>query len=125
MSNYFTEEYNALKTTNKISVLENELNKQYNNKSIEQQNALYNNEVLQNTFNSLYDGLKIVSSAEDAIPFKAPMICIANAFYKTTENDGLKDIVKIYVCMPQDGSKTPTVTDENFKDYMVDWDMDE
>lgn len=121
---YFTSEYDELSTKNKISLLESELNLQYAQKRQNEENSEVTVEADTNAFDAMFDGIKGVFTQENAILFKSPMRCIANAFYKTVENDGLKDIVNYYVCMPLDPSvKTMMVDEKNFSDYMEPWDL--
>lgn len=122
---YFTEDYDNLSTLKKINVLESELNAQYTKKNEEEQNSQLIIEAGDNALSSIYDGVKNVFTEDNAILFKSPMKCFANAFYKVVENDGLKNIEKVYVCMPAQGSTmTPIVTDDNFDDFMEPWTED-
>lgn len=72
-------------------------------------------ETLQNTYDTLFDGLKFTNTQETAIEIRLPMYYRANLFYKKTT----EGITTIYVCSPLDGSMTGIVTEENFDDIMT------
>lgn len=121
---YFSTEYSTLPTKEKINVLEAELNIQYNKKNEEEKNAQLIINANNNAMNAMFDGIKnVFNSDENAILFVSPMKCIANAFYKTVVNDGIKDVVNYYVCSPTDGNMQPIVTEDNFAEYMEPWDL--
>lgn len=114
----FTDEYLSLSTTNKIKTLEVELNSQYNNKAVEEKNAYKNVEILTNTVNAFFDGLKWTNTEESALLITLPMQVRANLYYSY---DG-----HVYVCMPpRELAGQPIVlTEENFSEIMEQWDLD-
>lgn len=72
-------------------------------------------ETLQNTYDTLFDGLKFTNTQETAIEIRLPMYYRANLFYKKTT----EGITTIYVCSPLDGSMTGIVTEDNFDAVMT------
>lgn len=71
-----------------------------------------------NALNALFDGIKYRADEENPFPFVAPMKCYPNMFYSVTENDGIKNIVKKFVCV----ATTPTIVDDsNFAECMEVW----
>lgn len=118
---YFTDEYDKLSIKNKIQVLEQELSLQYNNKRQKEEQAEEIIDANNNALDAMFDGLKVVTSIDNPIPFTSPMKCYTNVYYSVSKFDGLKNVVKIYVCMPEDNKiKNVIVTDDNFDKYMVE-----
>ena len=77
--------------------------------------------LLENTLNSLFDGVKFSNTQDTAIEVSYPMMYCANLYYKVVENDGIKNIDKIYVCMPPQGTPMQgELTAENFNTLMVE-----
>lgn len=72
-------------------------------------------ETLQNTYDTLFDGLKFTNTQETAIEIRLPMYYRANLFYKKIA----EGVTTIFVCAPLDGSMTGIVTEENFDDIMT------
>lgn len=71
-----------------------------------------------NALSAIFDGIKYRADEDNPFPFVAPMKCYPNMFYSVTENDGIKDIVKKFVCV----ATTPTIVDDsNFAEVMEVW----
>lgn len=123
-----------------ISMLESRLVYLRNQLEMEQ-NKEKENEAYKNSYEMFNDGIKLTNTPETAILIRIPMFYKANLYYKTVETitkdvpvvdkDGnestdtaVEELVKVYVCMPEDGSTEGMLTVENFDSIMVPWDID-
>lgn len=123
-----------------ISMLESRLVYLRNQLETEQ-NKEKENEAYKNSYEMFNDGIKLTNTPETAILIKMPMFYKANLYYKTVEivekgvpgvdEDGnetldivTEEVVKIYVCMPEDGTTEGMLTAANFDAVMVPWDID-
>lgn len=74
----------------------------------------------ENTYETMFDGIKFVADPDSPIPVRMPMYVRQNLIYATTENDGIKDIVTRWVAL-----ENAMLTEDTFSSIMERYDLAE